>query len=152
LAAETASKELVRRLHTEVVEARNPERIDELFAEHFVSHNMPPGFPAGVDGVRRFFAMFAEALPDLTVTIDVMVAEEDLVAVRTTMRGTHLGRLMGMPPSHRRLAVDGVDILRIEAGRIVEHWGLTNTLGVLRQVGPATGVRWLVRLLARRGA
>lgn len=130
-------------MHAELLESRDPAKVEEFFAPDFVSHNMPPGLPAGVEGVRRFLAGFAAALPDLTVTIDVLVAENDLVAVRTTVCGTHRGPLMGVPPSGRRLAVDGTDIVRLEDGRIVEHWGLTNTVGLMRQVGPLAASRGL---------
>jgi steroid delta-isomerase-like uncharacterized protein len=130
-------------MHAELLESREPAKVDEFFAPEFVSHNMPTGLPAGVEGVRRFIATFAAALPDLTVTIDVLVAENDLVAVSTTMSGTHRGPLMGIPPSGRRLAVDGTDIVRLKDERIVEHSGLTNTVGLMRQVGPLGASRWL---------
>jgi steroid delta-isomerase-like uncharacterized protein len=137
-------------MHAELVEARDASKIDEFFAPGYVSHNMPPGWPNGVEGVRRFMEMFERALPDLTVTIDVLVAEEDLVAARTTTRGTHLGPLLGIPATGRPVAVDGSDIVRIEDGRIVEHWGLTNSVGLLQQVGRRARLRWLLRLLAGR--
>lgn len=87
----------------------------------------------------------AEALPDLTVEVQLMVAEGDLVAVRSIMRGTHRGELMGVPPSGRRVAIDGIDILRVVDGRIVEHWGLTNVLGFLEQSGRLAALRLLLR-------
>jgi steroid delta-isomerase-like uncharacterized protein len=147
-APEARNKQLVRRMHAELLESRDPGRVEEFFAPDFVSHNMPPGFPAGVEGVRCFLEAFAIALPDLTVTIDVLVAEDDLVAVRTTTRGTHRGRFMGVRPTGRRLAIDGTDIVRLQDGRIVEHWGLTNTVGLLRQVGPLGRFGWLWHQLA----
>ena len=131
----SANKELVQRLHSEVVGGRQLDRLGEFFADDFESHNLPAGLPPGIAGVRAFFAGFGDGLDDLTVTIDVAVAEDDLVAVRTTTRGRHTGTLFGIPASGRELAVDGVDILRVADGRIVEHWGLTNTAGLLEQVG-----------------
>lgn len=104
-----------------------------------------------MEGVKRFSSIFADALPDLTVTIDVELAEGDLVALRTTTRGTHRGTLLGVPPSGRPLEIDGTDIVRIEDGMIVEHWGLTNTVGLIRQVGRIGRLRWLAQQLLRRG-
>ena len=124
--ATEANKELVRRLHTEVIQGRELDRLGEFFAEDFTSHNLPPGLPAGIDGVRAFFSVFAGALEDLSLTIDVLLAEGDLVAVRTTTRGRQAGHLLGLEPSGEEVAVDAVDIVRVEGGRIVEHWGLTN--------------------------
>jgi predicted SnoaL-like aldol condensation-catalyzing enzyme len=121
-----SNKDLVRRLQSEVVEARDLDRLGEFFSERFTSHNLPPGLPPGVEGVRTFFSVFAAALEDLSVTIDVELAEGDLVAVRTTTTGRQVAPLLGREPNGERVAVDAVDIMRIEDGRIVEHWGLTN--------------------------
>ena len=126
MTAEERNKELMRRLHTEVVGGRDLDRLGEFFAEDFASHNLPPGLPPGIDGVRLFFSAFAEALDDLSVSIDVQLAEGALVAVRTTTRGRQVGPLLGLDPGGGEVAIDGVDIVRIEDGRIVEHWGLTN--------------------------
>jgi steroid delta-isomerase-like uncharacterized protein len=147
---EERNKELIRRMHVELIEERHLDRVDEFFAPNFVSHNQPPGLAPGVDGVRRFFSLFADALPDLTVTIDVELAERDLVALRTTTRGTHRATLLGIPASGRRLEIDGTDIVRIEGDRIVEHWGLTNTVGLIQQVGRMDRLRWLAHYLLRR--
>ena len=137
-------------MHRELLAGRDPSRVREFFAPEFRSHNMPPGFPEGVAGVERFLTMFAEAMPDLSVSVDVIVAEDDLVAVRTTTRGTQRGPLLGIPATGRRLEVDGIDIVRVADGRIVEHWGLTNSVGVLEQVGTVARLRWALRKLAGR--
>jgi predicted ester cyclase len=151
---ETAARNklLVERMHAELLQSRDPSLVDRYFAPGFASHNMPPGFPAGVEGVRRFMAMFADSLDELSVTIDAVVAEGDLVAVRTTTRGLHTGSLLGIPATGRRLAIDGTDIVRVEGERIVEHWGLTNTVGALEQVGRLARIRWVLRqaISARR--
>ena len=144
------NKLLVERMHAELLERRDPAAVDEYFAPDFVSHNLPPGFPPGSEGVRQFFTTFAGALRDVKVTIDTIVAEGDLVAVRTTTRGTHTGALFGIPASGRQLAIDGTDIVRVEDDRIVEHWGLTNTVGALQQVGALSRLRWLGRLVMGR--
>jgi predicted ester cyclase len=124
--------------------------VDRYFAPDFTSHNLPPGFPPGIEGVRRFVTTFADALEGPSVTIDAIAAEGDLVAVRTTTRGRHTGALFGIPATGRELAIDGTDIVRVDGERIVEHWGLTNTVGALEQVGALARLRWLVRLLAGR--
>jgi steroid delta-isomerase-like uncharacterized protein len=113
--------------------------VDEFFAPDFVSHSIPPGLPPGVEGVKRFFAILRDALPDVEVSIDDLVADGDKVAVATTISGTHEGELMGLPATGRRVAVAGLDLLRIEDGRIVEHRGLTDMVGLMRQLTDADG-------------
>ncbi len=126
--------ELVRGLHQALLAERDVDVLDRFFAEGFVSHNNPPGFPPGVEGVKQFFAMFRDAFPDAAVTIDELVADGDRVAVATTLTGTHEGELMGMAPTGRTVSVTGIDIVRIEGSAIVEHRGLTDIVGLMRQL------------------
>jgi steroid delta-isomerase-like uncharacterized protein len=127
-------RELVRRLHAALLDARDPAVVDDFFATDFVSHNNPPGFPPGVDGVKLFFATFRDAFPDVSVQIDEIVADGDRVAVATTFTGTHEGELMGVAPPGRRVSVTGIDIVRVADGRIAEHRGLTDIVGLMRQL------------------
>ena len=73
-------------------------------------------------------------MPDVQVRIDEIVVEDDRAAVATTIEGTHTGALMGIEPTGRRIAVRGIDMVRVADGRIVEHRGLTDTVGLLRQL------------------
>jgi steroid delta-isomerase-like uncharacterized protein len=130
----TSNADLVRALHEALLFERDVDVLDRFFAPGFVSHNNPPGFPPGVAGVKQFFAMFRDAFPDAAVAIDELVADGDRVAVATTLTGTHEGELMGMAPTGRSVSVTGIDIVRIEDGRIVEHRGLTDIVGLMRQL------------------
>jgi len=94
---------------------------------------MPPGLPQGIDGVRAFFQGFLDGLTEIEVTVDELVADGDRVAVATTTSGVHSGHLFGVAPTGRRVSVAGIDVVRVD-GRIVEHRGLTDTVGLLRQV------------------
>jgi predicted ester cyclase len=129
-----ANRELVQRLRSRLLDTRDPAVVDEFFGPDFVSHNMPPGFPQGPEGVKRFLSAF-EPVGRLTVSIDEMVSEGDRIAVATTTSGVHDVELFGMPPTGKTLSVTGIDMLRIEDGLIVEHRGLTDTLGLMRQLG-----------------
>lgn len=123
----TAAEEVVRRLHRTLLDTRDPSVVDDLFAPDFESHNIPPGLPPGVEGVKAWFAMMRDSFPDVDVRIDQVVAADDAAAVATTITGTHA-------PSGRRVSVTGIDMVRVEDGRIVEHRGLTDTVGLMRQL------------------
>ncbi len=127
-------RELVERLHTELFASGDLATLDRFFAPDVISHDMPPGFPQGIEGVRLFFSAFRQGMPDVEVRIDEIVAEGDRAAVATMIEGTHTGPLMGVEPTGRRLSVRGFDMVRVEDGRIVEHRGLTDTVGLLRQL------------------
>ena len=127
--------DVIRRLHAEAMSTRDLAVIDAYFAADVVSHDRPPDLPPGVEGVRAFFAVFRDAMPDVEIAIDQLICEGDWVAVATTLTGTHTGgELLGIPPTGRRVAVTGVDMIRVRDGRIVEHRGLTDTVGLLRQI------------------
>jgi steroid delta-isomerase-like uncharacterized protein len=127
-------RELVERLHTELFASGDLATLDRFFAPDVVSHDMPPGFPQGVEGVRMFFSAFREGMPDVEVRIDEVIVEDDRAAVATRIEGTHTGALMGLEPTGRRISVRGIDMVRVADGRIVEHRGLTDTVGLLRQL------------------
>ena len=127
-------RELIERLHTELFSTGDLGTIDRFFAPDVLSHDMPPGFPQGIEGVRLFFSAFREGMPDVQVHIDELVVEDDRAAVATMIEGTHTGTLMGIEPTGHRISVRGIDMVRVADGRIVEHRGLTDTVGLLRQL------------------
>ena len=108
--------------------------VDAFFAASFVSHNTPPGLPSGIEGVKAFFALFRDGLSDIEITVDQIVSQHDTVAVATTTCGTHTGHLFGIAPTGQRVSVTGIDIVRLAEGKIIEHRGLTDTVGLLRQL------------------
>ena len=127
------AEDLVRRLHAELLASRDLDRLGDFFAADFTSHNMPPGLPQGIDGVRAFFQGFLDGLTEIEVTVDDLIADGDRVAVATTTSGVHSGELFGIAPTGRRISVTGIDMVRVD-GKIVEHRGLTDTVGLLRQL------------------
>jgi predicted ester cyclase len=128
-----SAADLVRNLHEELLASRDLDRLGEFFADDFVSHNMPPGLPDGLAGVRAFFQGFLDGLSEIAVAVEELVADGDRVAVATTTSGVHSGELFGVPATGRRVSVTGIDMVRVD-GKIVEHRGLTDTVGLLRQI------------------
>jgi predicted ester cyclase len=64
-----------------------------------------------------------------------MIEEGDRVAVRTTFEATHTGDFFGIPPTGRRVSFTGVHIMRYSDGKLIEHWGSNDDLGLMRQLG-----------------
>ena len=107
--------------------------VDEVMAPDVVDHQ-PVGPADGVEGVKRDIALYHSAFPDLALTCEDYVLGEDRVAVRWSATGTHEGDGLGMPPTHRRVHLEGVDILRIAQGRVAERWGQFNGLEMMQQL------------------
>ena len=63
------------------------------------------------------------------------MAGEDKAAVRWTLRGTHEGEWLGIPPTGRRFEIPGMYMIRIQNGKIVEEWRNADRLAMLQQLG-----------------
>ena len=130
------NKALTQRFFDEVLSQGNLEVIDELLAEDFVEHQAFPGMPTtGPEAAKATMGVFLAAFPDLSATIEDIVAEGDLVVTRATMRGTHTGEFMGMPATGKSFEIQGIDIVRIRDGKGIEHWGLTDDMAMMQQLG-----------------
>lgn len=128
-------KALMARFYQEVVNEGRLEVIDELCAPEFVEHETVPGVPGGIEGVRWWFASLREAVPDVRATVWQTIVEGDLGVARVTISGTQQGPFMGMPATGRHFSMDVIDIVRLEGGRAVEHWGVSDLAGMMEQLG-----------------
>lgn len=116
---------------------------DEMLSPDFVNHGGPAGDMRGPEAFKQAYIGFATAFPDFNTTIELMVAEGDLVAVYGVASGTHDGPFMGLPPTGRSLRWTGMAIYRFDGeGRIAERWQEIDGLGLFGQLGlipPAMG-------------
>ena len=128
------SKQLIRRFYTEVVDGRDYSNLDSFVATDYVDHNAAEG-GRGPEVVRTHLEAIRMTLPDFTMQIEDIFAEGDYVITRVTGRGTHLGQWMGIEPTGREVRLKGINIDRVDRGRIAEHWGEADTIGMLVQMG-----------------
>jgi steroid delta-isomerase-like uncharacterized protein len=129
------NKALVRRLFVDDISAGDATVAAEIIHPDFVDHTNPPGMQHGLEGHNAIVALFKASFPDMQWQIKEMVAEGDRVVARTTMEATYAGDFIGIPPTGKHVSVDGIHILRIADGRIAEHWGNNDDLGLMRQLG-----------------
>ena len=135
------NKAILRRAYEEAWNRKNLDALDEVIASDITDHDPAPGQAPGLEGVKQYFSSLHTAFPDLHVDVKGMIAEEDKVAARVTMSGTHQGEFMGIDPTGNRVTITGIDIVRITDGKVVEHWGNFDDLGMMQQLGviPETG-------------
>jgi steroid delta-isomerase-like uncharacterized protein len=108
--------------------------IDEIVAPDCIEHqNGAQG--TGPEAVRRIAAGLRVSFPDLKLHVEDIAAVHDKVWVRARARGTDSGGVAGRPPSGKAIEVDVIDVVRFRDGKIVEHWGVADRLGMLQQVG-----------------
>ena len=129
---------VVRRVIEEGFNDGDLKLADELFAADFVEHqNFGPNHADGPEGVKAVMASLRRAFSDFRLSIDDLVVDGDTVWLRMTGTGTNDGSFMGHPPTGRSMRTDVFDALRVENGRVVEHWGVPDRLGTLFQLGLA---------------
>lgn len=128
---------MVLRMYDEVMNQGKLEVVDELVTEDFLEHEAFPGLPPGREGVKAAMAMFRTGFPDLHMEAESVVASGEMVAARSTLTGTHEGEFMGIPATGKSVRVAVMDFLRFENGLAAEHWGLTDTMAMLQQLGVA---------------
>ncbi len=129
------NKAMYRRLIEEGFNRGDDAIIDEIMSPDFVEHEPIPVQASGREGVRQYFAMMRSASPDFHITIENVLGEGDLVAARVTARGTQTGLLMGIPPTGKQVTLEVMDLCRFAGGRMVEHWGVGDNLGMMQQLG-----------------
>jgi len=109
---------------------------DELLSSDMQSH-----FPGGDARDREQFEdgerEFAVAFPDISRTIEDLIAEDDKVVARTSLRGTHLGDFLEIPATGRPIQITALAVYRIADGRIAEAWIEADFIGLMSQINGA---------------
>ncbi len=125
---------IVRRRIEKFAGEGNVALADELFAPNYVNHD-PPYPDSTRKQVQQNIIQSHVGLPDVHIAIEDIITEGDRVVTRYTLRGTHQGELRGIPPTGRRVTLQGIVISRVVEGRIVEEWNLSDKLGLMQQLG-----------------
>ena len=131
------NKATLKRFVEEVLNKGNLALVDELALPDAVDHNLPPGLPPGPAGYKLFVGAFRQAFPDLHYHVEDVIAEGDMVAQRTLGHGTMKGDFQGMPATGKSASWSEIHIVRFANGKMVEHWGQVDQLGMLQQLGLA---------------
>lgn len=126
-------KRAMQRLYDEAISQGKTEVADEIIAPDAVDHENPG--VAGPAALKQFVTTFRAAFPDMKVTMDDAIVEGNQIAARFTMTGTHKGEFQGVPATGKSVTIGGIDIVRFEGGMAAEHWGYTDQLGLMQQLG-----------------
>ena len=115
--------------------AKDMDTMESLIADDFVDNDAMPGMAPGRQGMIDMMGMFVGAFPDLNVVVEHWVAEGDLVVGVMTTKGTQTGEFMGMPASGKKFSVREMHMVRVANGKMTEHWGLSNEMSMMQQLG-----------------
>lgn len=128
-----SNETIYRRLIDEGFNQGHLAVVDELVAADSREHQRGSG--DGVEGTRNTIKYLRSAFPDFTITIDELVVAGDKVWARQRGGGTNSGSFAGRPATGRVAFTDVIDVVRIQDGKIVEHWGVPDQLGMMMQLG-----------------
>jgi steroid delta-isomerase-like uncharacterized protein len=132
---------LIRRWFEEVWNNGCMDAIDEMASPDVIGHGQAQhGTDIGLKEFKPFVKSLRSAFPDMKVTIDYVIEQDDKVVARWTSVMTHQGEFLGIAPTGKRATITGTSIQRISSGKIVEGWDNWDQLGLLVQIGalPAT--------------
>jgi predicted ester cyclase len=132
------NKALVRRVVEEIGNGGKMELLGELVLPGFIRHHERnrDADLHGADAFRDWILAVRGALPDLRLSIEQMLGEDDRVMVHLRGTGTHRGgTLKGVAATGTPLAFTATAILRVAGGRLAEAWVIADTLGILQQLG-----------------
>lgn len=110
---------------------------DRYVEPKLIDHAPWPGHPATLAGFKAGVTQLRSSFPDLRVSVERTVAQDDMVVGHLKMSGTQLGQFMGAPASGKTFGIEAIEIVRMRDGRIAEHWGLIDEAGIARQLGLA---------------
>jgi steroid delta-isomerase-like uncharacterized protein len=126
--------ETVKHFYETVFQTGDIDAVSLTMANDFVDHAPWPGHAATREGFQSGTAEMRAAFPDLRVEPTRMIAEDDKVAVVVRISGTQHGEFMGNAPTGRAFEIEGVDILRVKEGKLLEHWGVMDVGRMLAQL------------------
>jgi predicted ester cyclase len=122
VSAEERNKRLVREFFEEAWINGNVAAVDDFMAAEYVEHPRPATLPPGTEGLKQLIAAYRTAFPDLTMTLDDIFAEGEMVAFRWSVSGTHLGDWLGISPTGNHVTATGITHFRIAGEKVVESW------------------------------
>ncbi|UOE51640.1 ester cyclase [Mucilaginibacter sp. SMC90] len=119
----------------EAVNSRNFKAFNDLVAADSIDHDPAPGQVAGPQGYIDFFTKLSSAFPDMKLAVEQLVADDENVSFAYTLTGTHKGDFNGIPATNKSIEARGMQISKFENGKMIERWGSSDELGILKQIG-----------------
>jgi predicted ester cyclase len=113
----------------------NVEKLGDYVTDDVVDHEPFPGQSDGIDGVREFIEMMRSSFSDIRASMGPSLESGDLASAQVTITAKHTGDFMGVPATEKSIEIEAIDIIRIEDGKCAEHWGVTDMLALLQQIG-----------------
>ena len=127
---------LIQEFYDRALSEGDMDAIDELVTDDVVDHEQGlPDQPEGKEGVRFFVNAMRGAFSDLKATVGPTVESGDMASAEVTITGRHTGEFMGVPATDKSFEIKSIDLVRFEDGKCAEHWGVTDNMALMQQIG-----------------
>jgi predicted ester cyclase len=128
------NKQVVRRFNKEFLETGNPEVLKEIVADTFTNHTAAPGTPKDISGIIQFITALHKGFSDISIQIDDIIGEGDMVASRKTISATHTGEMMGHMPTGKKVSMNVIEIVGLKDGKYIDHWSRNDFMQVIQSL------------------
>ena len=143
----TSNEQLFKILIEEGFSKGDVTVFDKHTSEDFVEHQS--GFiPPNVEGVKNAINNLHHAFPDFSMVVEDMITSDNKVWGRMTARGTQLGQFGPIPPTGRKIEITVIDIMQFKEGKLIEHWGVPDRLGLMEQLGMKPPPKFIMKLMS----
>ena len=132
---QVSNKLLVYRWFEEVWNKKQESAIEEMLHSEAIVHGIGGTVMKGPAEFKKFHQAFVSAFPDMQVVVESILAEEEKVAARCSMRGTHTGRGLGISPTQKKVTMTGMTVVSVKDGKLFEGWNNWDFLGLYQQLG-----------------
>jgi len=130
------NKSLVRKLVDEVWNKKDTNKLEEFLTPQ-CSLQTPDGTIHGLREYKQFVETYMKAFPDCKITIDEIIAEDNMVSARSTFSGTHRGELRGIAPTGKQVRAQSVMLAKISGGKVSDEVLAFDRLTLFEQLGVA---------------
>ena len=131
-------REVGRKIYHDIIQNGNVDLVEEVIAADCIDigpNDIPGVGREGIEPLKQFVGMIHSGLSDVRVSIHELLVEGNTGIGRVTIQGRHTGTFMGIPATNRPVSFDTVDIVKYREGKIREHYGLFDGLGLFMQLG-----------------
>ncbi len=130
---EEKNKDFIQAYTEDFWNKQNITAFEKYFTADFIVHNA--NGDQNYEQYKELCKAYFKAFPDINITTNDLVAEGDKVVKVWTANCTHKGEIMGIPATGNKIVVKGIEVFRIEDGKILELWASMDNLGMMQQLG-----------------
>ena len=106
----------------------------DFYDDSLTIHGFPPNLPANKEGFKQFIYSLWQAFPDIRIIFEDLIIDENKVAGRYYLTGTHKGQFLDLRPTDKQFKVNGMTVFSFRDEKIIERWNLVDVASLVEQL------------------